>query len=347
MKKKKSSLALILICVLFILAAFAACGGSGGSPKTPAMEVYNTSASVAEAPYPAPEADYNGFNANADSASMAQEAEVASPSELSADSKMIFRVYMDIETMDYDSSVEGIGRLCGEMGGYVEYSNVSGIRYGSASLRRSDFTLRIPSDRLDEFESSCGGIGNVYSSQREVENATATYVDMSARLTAYETEQARLLELLEQAQNLDDIISLNSRLSEVRYSIDSIKSSLRNIDAQVSYSTVYISLNEVSETTTMYGVPKTFGEKVSTAFSKGFESFKRFMSGMGVFLLGELPFTLLMILAVLIPIALVVLVVLLIVRSVKKKLGKNRGTKETDRRLNKIAHKNSENQNDE
>lgn len=320
MKKKKTALALALLCVI-IISMLCACG-SGGADKS-ASETFSapqaTAATEDYAPAPYPEeGEYNGFDSGVASDSDLSGGD-GPDSSLPQNAKLIYRVYMDIETLNYESSVKDLEKLCADMSGYVEYSSVNGIRYGSASLRSSDFTLRIPTEKLDEFESACGTIGNVYSSQREVENATARYVDLSARLTAYETEQERLLELLEQAVNLDDVISLNARLSEVRYEIDSIKSSLRDIDSLVSYSTVTISLREVEETSTVYDVPRTFGEKVSQAFSDGFESFKRFVSGMGVFFFGDLPFVLLMILLVLIPIALVAFIVVIIVRSVKKK----------------------------
>lgn len=318
MKKKKTALSLALLCVI-IISLLCGCGSSGAD-KSAFETTSAASAPTADyAPMPYPEeGDYNGFVEN-EASDSAQVGGSGQDSSLPQNAKLIYRVYMDIETLNYEDSVSGLEKLCADMGGYVEYSNVNGIRYGSTSLRSSSFTLRIPTEKLDEFEGACGGIGNVYSSQREVENATARYVDLSARLDAYETEQTRLLELLEQAVSLDDVISLNARLSEVRYEIDSIKSSLRDIDSLVSYSTVTISLREVEETSTVYDVPRTFGEKVSQAFSNGFESFKRFLSGMGVFFLGELPFVLLMILLVLIPVALVVFVVVIIVRSIKKK----------------------------
>jgi len=281
-----------------------------------------------EAPMPEPDAAENGFGGDAYydmeadyPAESESQTEEGGGENLSADSKLIYRVYMDIETLDYDKSVAEVDKLCKEMGGYVEYSNVSGTRLGSSYLRSSSFTLRIPTEKLDEFESACGSIGNVFNNQREIENATAQYVDLSARLTAYETEQERLLELLEQAVNLDDVISLNARLSEVRYEIDSIKSSLRNIDSLVAYSTVNINLTEVEEQTTSYDVPRTFGEKLANKFSQSWESFKRFISNAGVYILGELPFLLLQIIIVLIPLAIVIVVAVLIVRKVRKNKG--------------------------
>ena len=53
------------------------------------------------------------------------------------------------------------------------------------------------------------------------------------------------MELLEQAETIDDIITIESRLSDVRYQIESMESQLRTFDNQVSYSTVYLYIDEV------------------------------------------------------------------------------------------------------
>ena len=57
-----------------------------------------------------------------------------------------------------------------------------------------------------------------------------------------ETEQQRLLELLETAESLDDILTIESRLTEVQYELDSKESQLRTYDNQIDYSTVYLDL---------------------------------------------------------------------------------------------------------
>lgn len=324
MKKTKTSLALTLAIVL-ILALLCGCGGAAqdnasaeSAPRDP-MEFAETEESYSyEATVDISDTE-NGFTGGSEGQTTASgdESGQENGDELARDAKLIYRVYMNIETLDYDTSVAGIMDLCEELGGYVEYSSIGGQRMGRDSLRNAEFVLRFPSNRLDEFESSCGEIGNVYSSSREVENATARYRDLSARLTAYETEEARLLELLKQAVNLEDVISLNARLSEVRYEIDSITSSLRNIDSLVSYSTVHINLNEVVETTGSYNVPRTFGERVSSAFGKGFESFKDFLSAAGVFILGDLLFILLKALLIIVPLGLIAYVVIIAVKKIK------------------------------
>ena len=89
------------------------------------------------------------------------------------------------------------------------------------------------------------GVSNITYRQENVEDVTLDYVDVESRKKMLETEQQRLLELLETAESLDDILTIESRLTEVQYELDSKESQLRTYDNQIDYSTVYLDINEV------------------------------------------------------------------------------------------------------
>ena len=315
MKKQCTSLALILCAVIFT-GLFSACGSS---------KSYNTGATSPEA-VPQTTATNRMQYSSASASDFGAELSLSqTDSESSGEAipvtqnqKLIYSVILDIETLDYDTSVKDLETICANYGGYVEYSSVSGNRMNGSSLRWANYTLRIPADKLDEFQSACDDIGNVYNSSRETENSTSTYIDLSARSSALKTEEERLLELLGQADGLDSIITLNSRLSEIRYEIESIESTLRNIDSLVAYSTVYIDLNEVVEEQEAIAVPKTFSERVSAASTLSMRRFTNVMQDVGVFILGEAPLALLTLIIYLFPLLIVLLVVLIILRRKRK-----------------------------
>ena len=84
-------------------------------------------------------------------------------------------------------------------------------------------------------------------SSRSTENVSAAYYDTESRKTALETKRERLLALLEKAENMEDIIALESALSDVQYEIESLSGTLRDYDRLISFSTVEIYLSEVLE----------------------------------------------------------------------------------------------------
>ncbi len=161
--------------------------------------------------------------------------------------KLIKNVDMSVETEEFDTLLANVERRIEALGGYIETSNVyNGSSYNSYSnLRDANITARIPEEKLDEFLSLVSESSNVISKNENVTDVTLQYVDLQSHKEALQIEQQRLLELLEQAETIDDIITLESRLSDVRYQIESMESQLRTFDNQVSYSTVYLYIDEV------------------------------------------------------------------------------------------------------
>lgn len=161
--------------------------------------------------------------------------------------KLIKNVDMSVETEEFDKLLANVEKRIEALGGYIETSNVyNGSTYKAAgNLRTANITARIPAERLNEFLSLVSEASNVISKNESVTDVTLQYVDMQSHKEALQTEQQRLLELLEQAETIDDIITIESRLSDVRYQIESMESQLRTFDNQVSFSTVYLYIDEV------------------------------------------------------------------------------------------------------
>ena len=178
--------------------------------------------------------------------------------------KLIRNVNLDVETENFDALMSSVSEKTQALGGYIENSRVyNGSSYYDEQ-RNADLTLRIPAENLDTFLSAVSETCNVISQNESVEDVTLQYVDMKSRKEALETEQDRLLELLEQAETVEDIITIESRLSEVRYQLESMESQLRTLDNQVSYSTVYLYIQEVKRYTPVK--ERSTWEKIADGF---------------------------------------------------------------------------------
>jgi uncharacterized protein YhaN len=146
-----------------------------------------------------------------------------------------------------------------------------------------------------------------------VEDVTLQYVDMESHKKALVTEQERLLELLEQAQTVEDIITIEDRLSEVRYQIESMESQLRTYDNKIDYSTVYLTINEVVQYS--LSEEETVGERIRNGFLDSLEGVKDGVTEFAIWLVIKLPY--LVVWAVII--AVIVIVFLKIRKRVRRK----------------------------
>lgn len=207
--------------------------------------------------------------------------------------KLIWYADVSMETLDFDSLVNQVAQTVGEYEGYVESSSVSGGTRlnGMAERRYADYAIRIPADRLNDFLIQVGTLGNITYKNLRSEDITLEYADNEARKATLQLEEKKLMELLEQATNLADIIQLESRLSEIHYQLDGLSSTLRKYDDLVDYSTVYLSLHEVNKITES---PKTLGERISSGFADSLYSLQVFAEDTIVFIVARSPILLLL-----------------------------------------------------
>lgn len=188
--------------------------------------------------------------------SFAEEAKMVDDSEsvgqvVDTSRKLITTMNISTETENLDEVLSGVQSKVKELGGYIESSNIyNGSRYsGRVVSRDASFTIRIPADKLDQFVSTLEEGTNITNKSTSVEDVTLQYVDTESRKKALKTEEDRLLEIIEKAETVEDIITVESRLSEVRYQLESIESQLRSYDNRVNYSTIYLDVTEVTQYT--------------------------------------------------------------------------------------------------
>ena len=188
----------------------------------------------------------------------------------------------------------GVTELVGRYDGWIESSSISGSNYyqkakGTASTRDASFTLRIPSRRFNELMESLSALGNIPYSHIYTENVTSQYVDTQARLKAYQTQEARLLEMMELAESVEDVIIIEDRLTELRYRIESLQSTLNNWDRRVSYSTVSLTVKEVREYTPEVKEEPSYWQELKDALKQGFRNAGQIIKDLLVFLIEILP----------------------------------------------------------
>lgn len=169
--------------------------------------------------------------------------------QMPANQKLIRKVYMDAETEDLDTLLAQVEQRIAQLGGYVESREIYNGSSRNTRSRYGDMTIRIPADKLDQFVNQVQEVSNITSLRETTDDVTLSYVATESRIKALQTEEARLLELLAQAENMNDLLTIESRLTEVRTALEQVQSQLRVYDNQVNYGTIYLTAQEVEEYT--------------------------------------------------------------------------------------------------
>lgn len=286
---KRNIIATLLLCALFLCG----CGGAAKSVESQsapaeapaaADRVYMEEAVEMEAS--AAEYKAAGGISNSESGAVAQ-------GEMQAE-KIIYSANARIETIDYEACIQGVYEMVERFGGFVQASSISGSDYYSAArgrqnLRYASFTVRIPSENFETLTSSLSELGNVPYCNTYSENVSAQYYDVQSRLTAYKTQETRLLEMLEIAETVEDLLAIQQQLTEVQYEIDSLQSTLTNYDRRISYSTVDIEVQEVEEYTEQPVIQLTYWQKMGRGFVRSLEDVGEFFTDALLWFVSNLP----------------------------------------------------------
>ena len=205
--------------------------------------------------------------------------------------KWIITVDMNAETDDLDTLLAALDERILSMNGYVENQNIyNGSSYADRRYRNANLTIRIPAQTVEQFAEEVSGISNVVRKSTNKEDITLRYVDTESRKIALETEEARLLELLAQAETMSDLLEIEGRLTEVRYQLESAASQLRTYDNQVDYATIYLYIEEVQEYTPV--AEKTVWQRITEGFADSVEDLGESLVDLFVWLIVSSPFLL-------------------------------------------------------
>jgi hypothetical protein len=266
---------LSLAFLLSVSVLFTACGagmgggigfsestGNAGADSAPEEYDYKTMESSA----PAESMEY-AATADEDSSTAARgegAAGITLPARagnVSLSEKIIYSAEANIETTDFDASTEKVYAMLDLYDAFVENSYISGSGYRSAN-----FTLRVPRESFAAMTGSLSDLGNLLSVSSDAVNIQTQYTDAESRLATYRTEEERLLSMLAAVKDVESMIAIESRLSDVRYEIESLTSRLRDWQNQVDYSSVSLYIREVDRLSSQLQPGKTYGQELSEGF---------------------------------------------------------------------------------
>ena len=300
-----------LLWAAALLLSLSACGAGAGGSSAPKGE-YNTDAAdyVYETPAAMPEGEV-GWESGAPVPAPEEPSDSGSGG-VPANAKIIYTADINLETKDFDDASQALTDIVRELGGYFERRSVS-----QGGRRSLDCTVRVPVGNFAAFLDRAGEAAHVTSRSEYLEDVSESYYDQEARLTTQRTKLERLQELLGKAESMEDIITLESAISDTELQIEFLTGSLRKYDSQISYSTVRLCLSEVYRLSTDEEVPVTFAQRLSAAFAAGFH---RGVEGLEDFVIGLAQIWVLLVI-----LAAGALIVVLVLRSCRRRKPLARG----------------------
>ena len=258
----------VCMAALALLVLLTACGGESGSGSGGNGMSYDTG----DAGNSSSAAQEDGWS---ETAPIADDA-----GQVRTNEKRIYTGTIEAETKDFDAAHQAVSQVVAELGGYFERQSVSqpgGYRYG-------DYVIRVEAENFAAFFDRVGSSCHVTYTTRSEEDVTDTYYDVSARLETAQTKLDRLQALLAQADTMEDIITIESAISETELTVEQLTGSLRGLEGRIQYATITMTLREVYQFSGEDAPVTTFGGRMGQAFTGGLRSVGRTLENLAVFL---------------------------------------------------------------
>lgn len=205
--------------------------------------------------------------------------------------KIIYTAYLTAQTKTFDETTTKIKNLIAENGGYIASSELSGgtnYDYDSYDSRRATFIIKVPAENFNKLIESAQGIANIINKSVNSEDVTMQYLDYEVRLNNLKNQEQRLNELLLKAENLDQMLRIESEITQVRTDIERITQSFEVLKNKIAYSTITLNLREVTEYTPVQE-KETFFARIRNAFIESWKGFSDNIQDFVVWFVASIP----------------------------------------------------------
>jgi Domain of unknown function (DUF4349) len=160
-----------------------------------------------------------------------------------ADRSVIRTAYLSMRVPSVPEAIDEVRALVARRDGVISSESLStGSPGGYATI-----TAQVPADDLTTFLDEVGALGTVDTLDVTAQDVTTQVIDLDARIAVLESSIARLTDLLDQAERVEDIVAVEAELSARQAELDSLTAQRDYLAEQVALSTVTITLSPVTQ----------------------------------------------------------------------------------------------------
>lgn len=156
---------------------------------------------------------------------------------LAGERQIISQASLDLEVSDVNVATTQLRGLAQSFGGFIEHISTSGglnPEHGSA-------VVRVPGDRLLEALDAIERLGRAVGQTLGQHDVTGEVIDLEARLRSERSTEESLLKLLDRAESVSDVLTVERELNRVRANIEQLQGQLDFIQRSVSLATITVS----------------------------------------------------------------------------------------------------------
>ncbi len=157
--------------------------------------------------------------------------------------RIMYSAQMQLETSNVDTAEQLLQSSLADMGGYV----IESRRWSSNEQPYLRLQVRVPVARFEEALTAFAALGEVKEQSVQGQDVTQEYMDVSARLRNKQQQEQRYLELLGEAQSVEDVLSVERELERIRVEIESMQGRIQFLESRTDYAAITVTVTEPVE----------------------------------------------------------------------------------------------------
>lgn len=160
---------------------------------------------------------------------------------------VIYNADMRIAVENPEDTMKTIIDMAEEAGGFVVYSNLYRTQTDRGSLPQANLMVRVPAERLNAIMAEIKVLTpnpreDVLSENVSGQDVTAEYTDLESRLRNLEAAEQALVQLMDQAQDPQDVLDVFSELTYYRGEIEIVKGRMRYLEESAALSALSVDI---------------------------------------------------------------------------------------------------------
>ncbi len=212
---------------------------------------------------------------------------------------LVYSCNMTVDVLDFDTAIDNLRESLDTYGAFPEHENYTDGKSSDKwvyddvkSWKTYNATLRVPSEDYDEFCDYIANLGDLRSKKASVDNLTREYNDLSTTLEIYQAKEQRYIELLAEINDKETAIAVENELTNIQIEISKLTTRMNEIQTDVAYSYIHLTINEVREYVEDEPVeeePDTFFTRLKKTVSSSAKGFLSVMENLLFILIYLLP----------------------------------------------------------
>jgi hypothetical protein len=296
----------VTLLAISLITLLSACGTTGDSAASNAMNVEATSAAVSESEvatindaYSAPAGAATNMSANKSAAKPASARQNTNPvptkislnkaeETYTSERKVIRNAELNLEADDPEDAQRKITSIAELRGGFVVESQQSSSEIRSTTRDIVTMTVRVPADKFGDALADIRNVSTrVIVETVKGQDVTEEFIDIEAQLKAKKALEQQFMEIMKRANTVGDALHVQSQLADVRGEIERIEGRKRFLENQSAMSTIKVRLQTAKViAATSVGI----GGRLADSFAAGADVAISFVLGLVTVVIAALPF---------------------------------------------------------